>query len=108
VDFTDSEFAVLDLASEDAEPLGHLAHLDGAHPKPDEAVAVLSALVQRGLLALYARREDDEPLATKAALDALSELGSFTDDGTGRWWQYYAMTTAAGDDAYARAYNERT
>jgi hypothetical protein len=109
VDFTDAEFAVLDLATEDAEALGHLVYLGRDKPQPDEATAVLSSLVQRGLLVVFARSEDDEPLGTNAALHALSDLGQLTGDGTtGLWWQYHAMTTAAGDDAYRRAYNERS
>jgi hypothetical protein len=107
VEFSDAEFAVLDLASEDAEALAHFAYLDGAEAKAEEATRVLSALVQRGLLIMYAGRDDDEPLETEVALRALSDLGPFSGDRTGRWWPYYATTTAAGDHAYRRAYNER-
>jgi hypothetical protein len=108
VDFTDAEFAVLDLATEDAEALGRLVYLGRDEPQPGEATAVLASLVQRGLLVVYAQREDDEPLGTTAAVQALSDLGQLTDNGTtGLWWQYHAMATAAGEDAYRRAYNER-
>jgi len=100
-EFTESEFAILELVSEQATALGSLV------PDNPSAMDVVWSLVDRGLITIGEVDERSEPwsrreLSTSAARLAIQSVALKNDV-----W-YEAASTRAGIAAYQRAYDERT
>ena len=107
MDFTDAEFAVLDLITEDAYALGELVYLGGDVPRSRETVAVLLSMLERGQLSLYLRDATARDALTEGSAEAvLHQLDQAQPQSEG-WYRYEAYATDAGQEAYRVAYAER-
>ena len=107
MEFTDNEFEVLDLVSEDGYSLAEVGSYLGPEVKPAETIELARSFLTRSFIELYDRESSPEqPLSAADAERALEGLTSVPFQ-TGDWHRFEALATDSGEAAYRVAFEER-